>query len=224
MDAPEYEKKPTKKSLYYRKRCFGMTGIDRIQVAESKTIINRVKSIMIRVADESGSDIDEILDDLAGLQDGLIEGIRNIEEVDPRINDPLPKIERKYRTIASFEDTDIRQLFRFESKEQLQKLLTGFRFPDKMPGMVRNKFSGEEVLLCGIYRLHSVNVLGDAGWQEVFGMTQSVASMACNLFFEYMWKWWSYLLFDHMQFWVTRIPASYGRSDSIKDGSAWLLL
>jgi hypothetical protein len=43
-----------------------MTGIDRIQVAESKPIINRVKSIMIRVADESGSDIDEILDDLAG--------------------------------------------------------------------------------------------------------------------------------------------------------------
>jgi len=39
-----------------------MTGIDRIQVAESKPIINRVKSIMIRVADESGSDIDEILD------------------------------------------------------------------------------------------------------------------------------------------------------------------
>ena len=63
------------------------------------------------------------------------------------------------------------------------------------------------LVLCGIYRLHSVNVLGDAGWVEVFGMVQSVASYACNLFFEFMWKWWSYLLFDHMSFWVARIPA-----------------
>ena len=76
-----------------------------------------------------------------------------------------------------------------------------------MPGPQRHKFSGEEILLCGIYRLHSVNVFGDAGWVEVFGMVQSVASYACNLFFEFMWKWWSYLLFDHMSFWVARIPA-----------------
>ena len=76
-----------------------------------------------------------------------------------------------------------------------------------MQSSVRNKFSGEKVLLCGIYRLHSVNTLGDVGWQEIFGMTQSVATMTCNLFFEYMWMWWSYLLFDHMQFWVNRIPA-----------------
>ena len=33
MDNPDYEKKPSRKSLNYRKRCFGMTGLDRIQVA-----------------------------------------------------------------------------------------------------------------------------------------------------------------------------------------------
>ena len=207
MDSADYEKKPSKKSLNYRKRCFGMTSLERIEVKEKNEVLDRVKKMMVFTADDSGSDVDEIIDDLASLADELKEEIREIDEVDPRINDPLPPIDRKFRTINSFEDTEIRQLFRFENKEQLNRLVTGFRFPTKMPGPQRHKFSGEEILLCGIYRLHSVNVLGDAGWVEVFGMVQSVASYACNLFFEFMWKWWSYLLFDHMSFWVARIPA-----------------
>ena len=192
MDSADYEKKPSKKSLNYRKRCFGMTSLERIEVKEKNEVLDRVKKMMVFTADDSGSDVDEIIDDLASLADELKEEIRGIDEVDPRINHPLPSIDK---------------LFRFENKEQLNRLVTGFRFPTKMPGPQRHKFSGEEILLCGIYRLHSVNVLGDAGWVEVFGMVHSVASYACNLFFEFMWKWWSYLLFDHMSFWVARIPA-----------------
>ena len=70
-----------------------------------------------------------------------------------------------------------------------------------------NKFRGEEVLLCGIYRIRSVNSLGDAGWLDIFGMVQSVCSLACKLVFEYMWTWWSYLVFDNMTYWAPKIPA-----------------
>ena len=131
-----------------------------------------------------------------------------METVDPRIHDALPPIQRRYRTIDSFEETDIRQLFRFETKDQLKRLVRGFRFPSEMrsEGQGGNKFTGEEVLLCGLFRLHSVNSLGDSSWQAVFGMVQSVASIACKLFFDFLWNWWSYLLFDHMRFWAARIP------------------
>jgi nuclease HARBI1 len=57
------------------------------------------------------------------------------------------------------------------------------------------------------FRLHSVNTLGDKSWEAVFGMVQSVASAACKMFFEFMWNWWSYLVFDHMNFWAPKIPA-----------------
>ena len=98
-----------------------MTGLERIQVAENTKVLDRVKKMMLQDGDDSGSDIDEIIEDLAVLHDGIKEEIRRIEEVDPRIYLPPPKIERKYRTIASFEDSDIRKFFRFENKEQLQR-------------------------------------------------------------------------------------------------------
>ena len=72
----DHEKKPTKKSLYYRKRCFGMTGLERIQVKEKRQIKEKLQKVMIRIGDESGSDLDEIFDDLNTLQEGIAEEIR----------------------------------------------------------------------------------------------------------------------------------------------------
>ena len=174
---------------------------------EKSNFIQDVQKLMLFAADDSGSDMDELFEDLRVLQYTLGEEIRELKEVDPRINDPLPPVNRMYRTIDSFDDTDIRQYFRFETKDQLHRLVTGFRFPEELRSGVGNKFSGEEILLCGIYRLHSVNSLGDAGWQASnlrYGTVR--CNYACTLFFEYMWKWWSYLLFDHVRFWVSRIP------------------
>ena len=58
---------------------------------------------------------DELFEDLRVLQDTLGEEIRELEEVDPRINDPLPPVNRMYRTIDSFDDTDIPQYFRLSA-------------------------------------------------------------------------------------------------------------
>ena len=46
--------------------------------------------------------MDEICEYLMILQESIREEIREIEEIDPRMDDPLPRIERKYRTVDSF--------------------------------------------------------------------------------------------------------------------------
>ena len=116
MDSSSYEKKPTKKNLYYRKRAFGMSSLDRTEVKGKSKFIKDVQKLMLFAADDSGSDMDELFEDLRFLQDTLGEEIRELEEVDPRINDPLPPVNRMYRTIDSFDDTDIRQYFRLSAK------------------------------------------------------------------------------------------------------------
>jgi len=59
MNLEGYDKKPSKKELNYRKRCFGMTSLDRIQVAHKRKNIGRLQNIALRIGDDSGSDTDE---------------------------------------------------------------------------------------------------------------------------------------------------------------------
>ena len=92
-----------------------MSSLDRTEVKEKSKFIQDVQKLMLFAADDSGSDMDELFEDLRVLQDTLGEEIRELEEVDPRINDPLPPVNRMYRTIDSFDDTDIRQYFRLSA-------------------------------------------------------------------------------------------------------------
>ena len=45
------------------------------------------------------------------------------------LNTPLGKIRRLYSTISSFSKELVHDLFRFDSREQLQDLYRAFRFP-----------------------------------------------------------------------------------------------
>ena len=84
MDYSSYEKKTSKKILYYRKRVFGISSLDRTEVKEKSKFIQDVQKLMLCAADDSGSDMDELFEDLRVLQDTLGEEIRELEEVDPR--------------------------------------------------------------------------------------------------------------------------------------------
>ena len=55
-----------------------------------------IQDVQKLAADDSGSDMDELFEDLRVLQDTLGEEIRELEEVD-RINYPLPPVNRMYR-------------------------------------------------------------------------------------------------------------------------------
>jgi hypothetical protein len=97
---------------------------------------------------------------------------RAILTPDPKINMKIPPIVNVKITIDSLQDEFIPANFRFRNKEQLYRLLAGLEFADEYVDSVGNKFTSEEILLAGLYRLHSVNVLGDEGWMHVFGWKQ----------------------------------------------------
>ena len=66
-----------------------MSSLDRTEVKGKSKFIKDVQKLML-FADDSGSDMEELFEDLCDLQDSLCEEIRELEEVDPRIHDPLP--------------------------------------------------------------------------------------------------------------------------------------
>jgi hypothetical protein len=117
----------------------------------------------------------------------------------PRFFEPLPPIVNRNRRIDSFEDYEIPLLFRFRSKSQLHRLYVGFEFPENIV-IAGYHFSGEEVLLAGLYRLHSVNVLGDAGWVATFGWSQAKCSFAFIAYTRHMANYLN-LITDNLQFW-----------------------
>ena len=118
----------------------------------------------------------------------------------------LPKIESKQVTIDSIPENDIPQQFRFKSKDQLYRLLRGFQFPDVMYGPSGHKFSGEEVMLLGLYRLHFPSYYNHFSYKELFGFDNQRASLAFKLFLRHISLNWGYLLLDNMQFWKPYIP------------------
>ena len=67
-----------------------------------------------------------------------------------------PLVNRK-KTIESFREMEIPNLFRFRSKEQLNRMLIGLKIPDKIVLPSRNTCSGEEMLLVGLIRISSVS-------------------------------------------------------------------
>ena len=123
-----------------------------------------------------------------------------------QLHQPLPKIERKYARIAHFSDEIVPQLFRSDSRKQLRDLRTAFRFPQRFVCDSRHTFSGEEILLAGLFRLHAPNVQGDTGWRTIFGFDQPMVSKACKIFFLHMVDNWAYLLQDHLDFWLPYLP------------------
>lgn len=90
---------------------------------------------------------------------------------------------------------------------QLHRLRRGFQFPDTATSIEGHKFSGDEVLLCGLYRLHFPNKFSDPGWQLLFGFDEKRASDCFTLFLGHLIANWLYLLMDHFDFWVRKIPS-----------------
>ena len=118
----------------------------------------------------------------------------------------LPKIESKHVTIALLNEHDIPQHFRFKTKDQLYRLLHGFQFPHVMFGPSGHKFSGEEVLLLGLFRMHFPSYYNHFSYKELFGFDNQRASLAFKLFLRHLSENWGYLLLDNMNFWKPHIP------------------
>jgi hypothetical protein len=124
----------------------------------------------------------------------------------PQLTSALPPIQRLYRTIDSFSDNEIPQYFRFRTKDQLHRLCAGFRFHEAIVMKSRHKFTGEEVLLVSLYRLHQPTTLGDSCWIDTFGLGYASVSMIVNWFVKYLIRNWAYLVLDNMDYWTDSLP------------------
>ena len=71
--------------------------------------------------------------------------------------------------IDGLDDESIPSLFRYRNKEQLHRILTAFHFPNWIMDSQETKFTGEEVLLLGLYRLHAPNNYSDPAYRHLIG-------------------------------------------------------
>jgi hypothetical protein len=92
--------KPSKKSLSVRKRHFGMSCLELQEISHRLKSLKTIEKLMKVVEDDSDSD----LDDLAMVHAEISKEILQIGAINPAIDDPLPKITRKTRTIDSFDE------------------------------------------------------------------------------------------------------------------------
>lgn len=196
------------KELSVRRRTFGETALDRVQaqeIEEALLSVSQLQNILL------ASEIDEYDDDLEDLDDFeryLLQKYYDIKFAHPAAFDPLPRIQIRHLTIAGLVtlNVDVCLHFRFRDIEQLGRVYQGFRFPPKFT-CNGYKFSGEEVFLAGLYRLHRPNVLGDIGWQHLFGWDQPKATRATALFMTFISRNWLYLIVDNMLFWKPHLTA-----------------
>lgn len=118
----------------------------------------------------------------------------------------LTPIPRKNLRIHKLVENDVAVDFRFRSRDELHQLFNAFGFQEwyryrDSKGKGGHKFHGEEVLLCGLYRLHMPVIFGDAAWRTFFGFSYSRASKCFQIFCQHMKDNWAYLLLDNINFW-----------------------
>jgi hypothetical protein len=117
---------------------------------------------------------------------GLFEKLEHIEHVPVGLDD--------------FNDQDIPTYFRFKNKNQLRRIIQGFRVDEWMTCRSGHKFTGVEVCLVGLYRLHRPTSLGDACWKYKFRLDYQSVSKCFNLFLRHMCDYWEFLPTDNLSF------------------------
>jgi len=97
-----------------------------------------------------------------------------------------------------------RSQYSFDSS---QKINSGGCWSDVMWASSGHRFTGEEVLLVSLYRLHRPTTLSDACWTSRFNLDYNSVGKCFNLFLKHLCKHWEYLLTDHMEFWKPFLPS-----------------
>ena len=201
--------RPTKDMLSVRRRAYGMTPNDVVRLKRVQRLMSHVVQAIQVLPHIPGLDESmqtERKKELLKIFAGLALQWKDLVAVPPELNSPLSRINRLYPSISDFSDELIHDLFRFDSGLQLRTIFKAFRFPKSFEHPNGYRFSGEEILMAGLFRLHAPNVQGDIGWRSVFGYDQPTTSMACAIFFDFMVQNWAYLLQDHLEFWKPYFP------------------
>ena len=121
---------------------------------------------------------------------------------------PLPMHERGPSAIIDdWNEERITIDFPVDNTQQLRDLMTGLQFPAVMVSPYRVTFTGEEVFLFGLFRLHNLGKYTSLDIATNFGFTHSsYCSQAFHLFLNFIVGDWGYLVTDNLDFWVPYFP------------------
>lgn len=108
------------------------------------------------------------------------------------------------RLIDSYNDVDVKLHFRFNSAEQLRRIVTGFQLTQSYTLPSRHSFSGEEALLILLYRFHYPERYVDI--EREFGRDYSTCCRIFQWMINFLTERWGYLLTNHMEYWVESLP------------------
>ena len=107
------------------------------------------------------------------------------------------------RSIDSFADTDIPNLFRFRSKSQLWRLYRALGIGDKIVMPSRNTCSGQELFLVGIIRISSVRRLQD--FEDIFGKPYNWISQVFDYFVIWMKNTHGWRVHENLPYWIPHL-------------------
>lgn len=111
---------------------------------------------------------------------------------------------RRKRLFTAYTDDEIETLFGFKSAHQLTELKNQFEFPDDIVLDSHHRFTGEEALMIGLYRLRHPEPLPML--EREFGRDSSTISRCFQFFLSFFIDNWSYLLMNNMHASVNDIP------------------
>lgn len=120
---------------------------------------------------------------------------------------PLPKVPFRELRIDDVSDEISKESFRFYDQFELRRVFNALHFPQRLVASSGDVFSGEKVFLAGLFRLHYPNTFYDITWKDYFGLSPQSASKCVQLFLIFVYKHWSYLVFDHLEYWKPKIKS-----------------
>jgi hypothetical protein len=119
----------------------------------------------------------------------------------------LRQFNRTNRTIDSFNDEECKQFFRFNGREQLQRLRAAFLIPDKFTyARSGNVFLGDEALLVTLFKFHERVTNTNPFFSHIMGLSSEQVSMAINCFLDFFIFNWAYLIMNNMEYWKPYFP------------------
>ena len=201
MTVAFFRKRPLRRHLSLRRRHLGLNS----------KLIAELKSLT-----EIAIDIAEVYNTVKGNADktkanklfycllAVVDAIDKIESVPVQLNLPLPKVvvQHRKRFIDDFDDSEILLYFRFNSKEQLHRLMAGFILPDILKSSSGHVYYTETMLLVTLYRFHRPTTLNDMCFSHVFGFDYNDVGKIVNTFVRYLIPRWSYLVEDNRDYWT----------------------
>jgi hypothetical protein len=197
-------RRPSIKKLSLRRRWLGLTSMMRMTSKKLQRMILKLVKIFKRMRYRINR---RKVRKLKGGILALLVKWHHINSPPRNLELRLPRILKRRRTIDSFRDDEIPIFFRFRTKEQLHRLMRGFRIPEiiRIP-VTGNIYYSEEFLLVSLYRLYRPTALSDGCFRMIFGLGYTAVSMVFNAFLDFMIDHWGYLLLDSMNFWKPFLP------------------